>query len=358
MDYLLLIFPIATFIVLFYKAKIAPLGTYIEDGWDYDTSRSLFGIAAVFIMHHHMTQCITGYGWNYKGPITIFNSIGLLFTSIFFFFSGFGLMVSLSEKKDYMKTFLAHRLVSVLVPFFMTNVFYIPYCMLFTDRIQTVGEFITSVTGFTLMNKNAWFVVEITFLYLAFFVAEKLTKNRVVMVSILTVITVCIIFMSLSLGDDTTRVSGYWFKGAWWYNTTILFPVGLWFGLFKHRVMAFFKRFLIAIELISILVFGILLHEHLRIWQPFYLDSIMCIAFVMILLGMVLKVRIGNPVLRFIGKISYELYLIHGVYLMCFGFGLALPDLPMFAIVFALSFATAALLTPLDKRIIKRMLNL
>ena len=97
-QYLSGIYPLAAVIILIagvkiYKADFSP------ESWSRKQSKNLQGIACIMIIIHHMVQTMTNYGQKEQGPISCFNSLGILFTSIFFFFSGFGLYTSYQKKK-------------------------------------------------------------------------------------------------------------------------------------------------------------------------------------------------------------------------------------------------------------------
>ena len=97
-NYLLLIYPMIIIIILFWRCSIRGKNEYYEESWSLTQSNALRGVAALMIILHHMVQSITRYGDIKKGPVTEWNSFGILFTSIFFFFSGFGLYKSYKTK--------------------------------------------------------------------------------------------------------------------------------------------------------------------------------------------------------------------------------------------------------------------
>ena len=109
------IFPILLVILGTVGIKKAKRGEFSEDYLNLDQSKMIQAIACVCIILHHLTQQVTGYGVIEKGPITLFNYIGFLFTAIFFFFSGFGLITSIYGKPYYMKTFLPIAFISFFI---------------------------------------------------------------------------------------------------------------------------------------------------------------------------------------------------------------------------------------------------
>lgn len=93
-----------------------------EDFLSKDSTKSLSGIAALFIIFHHIAQEWPFYG--VTGELSFFNDIGFLLVSIFFFTSGYGLTLNADRDPDYMRNFGRRRLPVVLVPFYVTNILF------------------------------------------------------------------------------------------------------------------------------------------------------------------------------------------------------------------------------------------
>lgn len=79
-------------------------------GLDLSNSHAIRGICAVEIMLGHI-GIATDSLWLYPS-----RKAGVLFVGVFFTLSGYGLMKSLAQKKDYLKHFLRKRIGSTLLP--------------------------------------------------------------------------------------------------------------------------------------------------------------------------------------------------------------------------------------------------
>ena len=177
-ELLLLLFPIGWLLICIIGVK-KPAGQarFFETPFSMDLSSALKGAAATGIILHHLTQNVTKYGSHPMGPVTFFNEIGILFTSIFFFLSGYGLIRSYFSKKDYFSSFLQKRLPHVLIPFFVSNVIYYLGLGIYFGYLKdfyhghadSALDAVVSLSGFLLLNTNTWFLVEITILYLLFY---------------------------------------------------------------------------------------------------------------------------------------------------------------------------------------------
>ena len=122
MDFLLLIYPISLLAIYFYKCEIAKGNDFNEECFSREQTKMLQALACIFVVLHHLTQVITSYGDLDRGPITLLSQMGILFTSIFIFFSGYGLITSVKSKPSYLDNFIRHRLSTILVPFFVANI--------------------------------------------------------------------------------------------------------------------------------------------------------------------------------------------------------------------------------------------
>lgn len=328
---LLALFPVLLLGILLFGVKVEAKGQIRETFWDLTDAKNLQAVAAFFIVLHHLTQSITDYGRIDKGPITGLNSVGILFTSIFFFFSGYGLYSSLHTKEDYLSHFFRNRVMKVLIPFVLTNWIYAILMASFYQRISSIFDFCTSLLGFTLMNTNAWFVVEILLYYIVFYFAFKKCKNERNAMSVMWSVSVLIMLVGLLAGHDRTRVNGHWFMGEWWYNTTFMFPLGLTIAKNKSRVSSFLKqKFAIRFYVtFAVFILAYFVSEYIIDRGGYYFEGwyglfhsmlsllgqmILCSLFLILILMVNMKCCFDNDLLRLMGSISLEIYLIHGAF--------------------------------------------
>lgn len=360
-EYLLLcIFPAIVFIIMLVQIKIAPKGSIHEDFLSLEQSKILQGLAAVGIIFHHLSQYITKFGNEWHGPITIFSSMGILFTTIFFFCSGFGLMQSLKSKPDYLKTFLRKRIPAVLIPFIISNAIYLVLVGMYFGSVNSVLESLACLFGFRLVNTNTWFLVEIMILYLAFYFTHRLIKKPGKAMGAMSIIVVLMIVVSLLLGHDQSKDGGLWFMGEWWYNTTIFFLAGLFMAKYYDKVLAFLKKhykWLLPVSIVAFLAtFGleeIVLHTfgYYQEWEghPGYgakaitllAQTIACATWLLMLLLISMKVRVKNILLVLLGKISLEIYIIHDLFKVFLTYEYERDSLALFIWVILLSISVA-----------------
>ena len=162
--------------VLFYRAKPAGKGEWHDDFLSLTTSKSLLGIAAVLIVLHHLAQLLGNLGMD-QGPLACLEDVGVCFVGLFFFFSGYGLICSKNGKADYFKTFLRKRFPSILVPFYFCIIIFVIFSLLM-QMPMSVPEIAAYLSGWWLLNTQMWYVVEIAFFYLAFYLVFHHVRNE------------------------------------------------------------------------------------------------------------------------------------------------------------------------------------
>lgn len=375
-EYLLLcIYPLILLGVMLIKMKVAPKGEFHEDFLSLKQSKIMQGVAAVGIIIHHLTQHITQYGMEYKGPISYFIFAGIFFTSIFFFCSGFGLMTSLQKKPNYLDTFLKKRLSAVLIPFLVSNVLYTVGVGLYFGTVVSVTEMIKCLVGVRLINTNTWFLVEIAILYLAFYFIFRFIKKTDKAMMAMSIFVVALILFSLLLGHDTSEAGGHWFMGEWWYNTTIFFLAGMFMARYYDKVVAFFKKHYRWLLPVSIVLFIALFYGQMIVlsffgyyqeWEghPGYgaklitllYQNLSCVVWLGMVLLLSMKIKIQNVILYTIGEISLALYIVHELVKVFVTYSEYVSDVQIFLWVLVASFGFALAIHALNSFLIQLFL--
>ncbi len=370
---ILLIYPALLLAITFLGAESAGKRGLPPEFPDSIQAKMIRASACVGVIIHHVTQQITGYGVTYKGPVTVFNDMGILFTAVFFFFSGFGLVTSLSKKEGYLRSILTKRIPTVLIPFWCVNLLGV-LLYVFVYRVRySLPAALSDVSGLTLINGNGWFFVEIVVLYLAFYLAFRLIRNRDAALVLVCVFTVILIVYAFFNGhDDPGLRSSHWFRGEWWYNSTAAFIAGMLFARFRSGLTSVLDRHYRALlpcaALIFVLTFSAAIYAvrhygyyHENVFRNRYFDagitlaaqSAACLFFVFLVVLLNMRIKIGNPVLGFLSRISTELFLIHGFFVTRIFGSVRMSDPVRFLAVFVSSIACAAILSPGIKYLVR-----
>lgn len=331
--------------ILFFGVKFAKKGEFHEDALGLETSKGIQGVSAICIVLHHLTQNITNNGnlnvFKMAGPLGIFEDIGVIFVGIFFFFSGYGLIKSLMSKPDYLKGFLKKRLIKVLVPTFVCIFIFLFVYSMINGKMDLLS-YIKYGTGYLLINSHMWYIVEIVVLYLAFYIIfkffYKFLEKEYLAYIFMGAFTIGLVVFSVFQGHCAR--GDVWFKGEWWFNATLLFFIGMLIARFGAKIKEVLKNpwlyyGAIVLCLGLTILFAFLTNHSLSTigyyteymeGRNHYLDKFCVLAvqlpmiiFAVLTLALVmLKVKFGNPIMKFIGSISLELYLCHNIFLSLF----------------------------------------
>ena len=115
--------------------------------------------------------------------------------------------------------------------------------------------------------------------------------------------------------------------GFWWYNSSLPFVLGLVWAKNKENIDRLLKKYYF-IPLVSVTVLLFVSHQYSFILQKFHLvdnysyalaANIDNVIFTFYLILIVRKIDFSNNYLLFLGRVSFELYMIHGLVISIFG---------------------------------------
>lgn len=235
---------------------------------------------------------------------TIQDAIGsFAFVGVTFFFmmSSYGLTLSALKKPDtYLKGFWSRRLLRLMLPMLFVNVFTV------AAEYVTLGKF----NPWQLISLTNW-VRQILIFYLLFWLVHSLFAKYSVKVknNILIIIT-------LMLSVIIYFTGGFGVMG--WPTETMGFVYGILLASQKERFNQFaLKKWWIkalgAFVLSAVTGVAYLKFKEIPLAGDYLLKILLGIAILLLIFIFNAKVSIGNPVSRFLGSISYEVYLFHSV---------------------------------------------
>ena len=149
----------------------------------------------------------------------------------------------------------------------------------------------------------------------------------------------------------------------YWYDTACLLPVGMFCAVYEQRILnvvqekwMWYSLLLITAVFFWFVIPWFYVHGLPMSIQLYYILSISRVFFfTMMLLLLQVKIRIDNPVLRYLGKISLEIYLIHGlIFYLLRGDYFYLTNEPLFCFLSLSSvILIASILSPIDRFLVR-----
>ena len=318
-------------IILLAKAKLVGKGEF-NDAFSLEQVKAFQGFLALCIMLHHIGQK-TCASWLFPKTrivhgLDLFVPIGYLFVSFFLFFNGYGAYKSFHTKQNYLKGFVKKRILPVVLSLYTTTVIFFIVRLLVGEKMDLQGALLY-LTSIKLCNPNTWYVIVLPFFYLAFYLAFKFIKKDSFAVTAVFGFVAAYMLLGTSIDHNS-----YLIRGEWWWNCVHLFPIGILFAKYEHKIIPHIKKYY-YIYLIASVALLYPLYRYSVFAQDFFsyygenffapdkvmrrrltLISQMLVStdFVLVCLLPGMKVKIGNKFLKFMGTITLEFYLIHGLF--------------------------------------------
>ena len=209
---------VVALILLLWGIKYAGKGNYFVDNFPVSQTRALKGIFAIYVIFHHLCTYVADYFPSFYA----FKCIGFLMVGGFFLVSGYGLMYGQKYKQEYLKSFFKRRLLVILVPYYIIDIFYLIIQKYY--GVLTLKYIILSIVGF-----NLWYIMAIMILYLCFYIAFKFFSHKkgLMLINLFTFAYIAVMFILY-------KKFNYINLGYWWYNSVICFLIGIWSVSYTH----------------------------------------------------------------------------------------------------------------------------
>ena len=279
--------------MLVWRTRIAANGRFFDNYFSVDQTSSIKGMCAVFILLSHVCMYLA----DTFPSLFLFKYVGAIMVAGFFFASGYGLQYGVMNKENYLKGFFSKKMLSLAVPYYIINFFYI------VTNHMDIKTILASLFGYYL-----WFMMAIAIFYTGFFLCNKLFGKKWACVA-MTVFVLCYIVVMNRLHF-----------GFWWYNSCLAFAAGIWICQMKDSFTAFFKKHWGIKTLILTAVFAASYiyycrHNHDETLLTLVISLINTTTFAGMLSVLSMKIQIKNPILYFCGGLSLELYLTHALWI-------------------------------------------
>lgn len=279
--------------MLAWRTRIATKDRFFDNYFSVDQTRSIKGVCAVFILLSHVCTYLA----DTFHALFLFKYAGAIMVAGFFLVSGYGLQYGVMNKENYLKGFFSKKMLSLAVPYYIINFFYI------VTNHMDIKTILASLFGYYL-----WFMMAIAIFYTGFFLCNKFFGKKWTCVA-MTVFVLCYIVVMNRLHF-----------GFWWYNSCLAFPAGIWICRMKNQFTAFFRKNWVVKTLILIAVFAISYawycrYNHQETLLTLVVSLINTTTFAVLLPVLSMKVQLKNPILYFCGGLSLELYLTHALWI-------------------------------------------
>ncbi len=262
-----------------------------------DTTILLKGIFSQMVFTIHLVRQFEGNLF-----FSYMQRNGWMIVSVYLFIAGYGLMTGLSKDRDsYLKNFLHLRMTRMVYPFFLASV-------LFFGLSAWNGSLDVPLMWHKWVIKGdpplpySWFMYVILVFYFLFYLVFKTVRSKPMGILILFVCSVGHIFLMQKLNFANVwylSILGLTTGLAWKYGESAILRVMARYGRLVFFCLFVGVGFLFFVPKLSILSKCI--------------GSILIPSLLVLLLY---RYRMpGGKIVRFLGTISFEFYLVHGIVL-------------------------------------------
>ncbi len=318
-----------------------------EDYISKDQSGAFKGIFAMLIFLSHISpytniQSSTNiFDRVYWG---IFSTLGQMVVVVFLFYSGYGIMESIKNKPGYMKGFFRNRILKLFIDYNIVTLVYAVYRTC-TGAFFTWDHYLFSLVGWRslahLSGRGNWFVFGILLLYcITLLLSMLLTK-----VFRLEGKKYRYCLMASVMAANVILVAVLQYSGLpkYWFNTLFVYSFGMLYAIFRGTIEKAMRKTKWYIAALAAVCAGIVVIVAFNLNHLVFYSLMACLfASFIVLISM--YVRIQNPVLIWLGKLCFSIYIVHnGVMGLFRNLGLASNEILYGGICIAVSLVLAQL---------------
>ena len=257
------------------------------------------GILAVAVLLSHLAGH-TSYHLLFFS-FTVFGPIGV---GCFFFLSGYGL-IKASRGKNYFEGYVGRHMLKLFMPFCtMLILWLIVFQVLLNEPLSSL--LYSFATGNPV--SNSWYIFASLYCYLLFWVTQNQPFWRIQCIVLVGLVIWAFLFAFVLAWPD------------WWYKTIICFYVGIVWGKSCQKISGFIRHNYILLVILSII--AVFAAYTLPAWagkmfsgKLLWLmnDMAMALSGVIFMVFILERVCVRNTLTVFWGKISFYIYLLHGL---------------------------------------------
>lgn len=296
----MIIFLIAFLCICLYKARFS---NFHEDYMKKEQTGSVKGVFAIIIVFSHFRGYVelsngfidTSFEW-------VIGLFGQLMVTLFFFYSGYGILKSYKLKGDYAKSFFKKRILKTLLHFDLVVMLYVILSFIIKAEYSW-ADYVFAWVGWTAVGNSNWFIFVMLSLYvitlIAFFIPKK--KNPLLVTCLVCGFS-CVLFLCLYYAK----------KESWWMDTLFCYTAGMIFALVEDKLKSFMQKtklYNYGTVLLSFICFSVSYLFAKRILPSLVASNITAVLFCLCVVFILTKIKIDNAILRWLGKYSFCIYI-------------------------------------------------
>lgn len=192
-----------------------------------EQTQTIKGIFVITIFFSHFCSYVVFDKWLDMPMKTYCSWLGQLMVVPFLFYSGYGIFESVKKKgMGYISSFPKKRIIKTLVHFDLAIILFLIYDFFFAPEYLSLVKILLSFIAWNSIGNSNWFVFAILCAYVFSYMSIYSTRGDLTK-SFILITVLCFFYIAV-----ISR-----FKGGYWYDTILSFPLGCFFSLSKEKLM-------------------------------------------------------------------------------------------------------------------------
>ncbi len=302
----MLIFVFIVIAVVFVGIQAVGKDEFHKDYCSPKQTTSINGIFVMMIFISHIAQRLLKIQDGImtdtlNAPYVSFRTyMGQLVVVTFLFYSGYGIMESIKRKGiTYVKEIPAKRLFKVWYHLAVAVSLYVIWNQIFSVNYPVSTDLLAYI-GWQNIGGSNWYIFVTLVMYIIIFISFMIfRKSKFAAVTLVTLLSVALVLFERKMG-----------QGSYYYNTVMVFPVGMFFSLIKP----YFDKIFLKNDVIWVLglgsVFGICCYLGTVRNNSLVYYELWAIFAAVLVLFITMKVKIQNSILDWFGHHVFSIYVL------------------------------------------------
>lgn len=278
----------------------------IDEHMSLQQTSAINGIFVMFVFLRHFGDNIE-FGTYDRFLRMVDNRLGQAIVTTFLFYSGYGIMYSIINKNEYIKT-LPKRFLKILLQFDVAIFLYLIIALIVKQTYSPV-TILLSFVGWSSIGNSSWYIFAILCLYVITYIAGVICKNKHFHLIVLVTVGCFIYIVLLHIAD----------RPQYCYDTILCFPAGMLYALYSKQINAILSKskpnpllyFLLATIAFFVFYFG---EKTIKSQFPHlgFLE-LRNVSFAILMIALTTVFVVGNKTLAWLGKYVFEIYILQRI---------------------------------------------
>ena len=264
------------------------------------------GIFVMFVFLRHFGENIEFSTYD-KLLRMVDNRLGQAIVTTFLLYSGYGIMYSVINKNNYIKS-LPKRSLKLLMQFDIAIILYLIVSLILKQSYSPLA-ILLSFVGWASVGNSSWYIFAILCLYIITYISGIICKDKHFLLIVL-VTAGCLAYIVL------LHIAG---RPQYCYDTILCFPAGMLYALYSKQLFAFLSKSRInpfLYFLLAAIVFFTLYYceKTIKSQLPHLgLLELRNVSFAILMVALTTIFVVGNKTLAWLGKYVFEIYILQRI---------------------------------------------